>query len=407
MADWSDMAAAARAVSNPATTPADLGEIARVHRGLWAQIAAHPQAYPQLLDWLAQHGDDAAREAVSARRATPAAPSAPPFVVDGAPAAAPAPATAAAWQPPVSQSPQPARAWQPVADAAGPAPHAGGPGQAPSTPHPRGRFNGRTFALGGLAGIVVAGLVALALALTGVIGVGRAGSGQRFEGPGFATPEAAAQAFLDGLKAKDLPSMLDAFAVESFAQQCDFGALLSRLKMYQYFNVTSSCGYPQDDPLGQAMNIAARRGTTVGQVSMLLAAHVSPHLDPTAGGQTFGDDPAEVTAFQAQTKADFANYLFAGMGAATAVSPDSVTNGKYSSDVNQRMLALTAAQYGLQSGDCADVVLTFDLRGERWVFAPSVGRYHGKWYILTLQGNVAVLLGMNATAGGMGPMPPS
>jgi len=69
MADYSDPAAAAHAVADPATTGADLQAIAAAYPQLWSAIAAHPQAYDELLDWLAAFGDAQVRTIVTQRRA--------------------------------------------------------------------------------------------------------------------------------------------------------------------------------------------------------------------------------------------------------------------------------------------------------------------------------------------------
>lgn len=83
-------------LQNPSIDPLRLSQIAAEVPQYGAAVAAHPQAYPALLDWLAQYGDPAAQAAVAARRTAPAAP-APvvPAPVAPAPAAPMAPAPAA------------------------------------------------------------------------------------------------------------------------------------------------------------------------------------------------------------------------------------------------------------------------------------------------------------------------
>ena len=68
MADWSDVLAATRAVVDPSTSAEDLAAIAQVQKGLWVQIASHPNAYPGLLDWLSTQGDESVRAAVASRQ---------------------------------------------------------------------------------------------------------------------------------------------------------------------------------------------------------------------------------------------------------------------------------------------------------------------------------------------------
>ena len=259
--------------------------------------------------------------------------------------------------------------------------------------------SGKAFGIGAAAGVVVSGLVVLALALAGVVGLTRAPGHARYEGPGFDTPEAAARAFLDGLANKDMDAMLATFAYESFAGQSDYGVLLNRLHTHRWPGSSASgCMFPRDDPLGQAANLEARRANVVGQTMGVLGTEVSSHLVNEFVPQDFpSDDPtAQVAAFQAQTQADFAAYTLGNVGPIASVSPDSVTGGKYSSAVNQSNIEQwLLPQYGLQSDDYADVVLTFERQGKKWAFAPSVGRYHGRWYVIVLQGNVSQLLGFS------------
>ncbi|MEA5119131.1 MAG: hypothetical protein VB036_16140 [Propionicimonas sp.] len=72
----------------PATTAEELARIAATRPDLGAVVAWHPNAYDELLDWLAVYGSQAARDAVRARRAQPAAvlqPAAPTVTPSPAP----------------------------------------------------------------------------------------------------------------------------------------------------------------------------------------------------------------------------------------------------------------------------------------------------------------------------------
>jgi len=70
---------------DPATSPAGLAVLA-TEPELWPAIAAHPNAYPDLLDYLGQYGDAATQAALAARRAVPAPPE--PQAASAAPATA-------------------------------------------------------------------------------------------------------------------------------------------------------------------------------------------------------------------------------------------------------------------------------------------------------------------------------
>ncbi len=77
-----------REAADPHTSAARLHEIAQADRDTWPLIAAHPQAYDGLLEWLGEHGDDTVREAIASRAAAVPPPPPPP-----GPPAPPAPPT--------------------------------------------------------------------------------------------------------------------------------------------------------------------------------------------------------------------------------------------------------------------------------------------------------------------------
>jgi len=64
MSNYSDFSAAAIAAADPSTSPADLAAIVAAQPSLWVQVARHPLAYPELLNYMAQHGGDDVRQAV-------------------------------------------------------------------------------------------------------------------------------------------------------------------------------------------------------------------------------------------------------------------------------------------------------------------------------------------------------
>lgn len=67
MADYGQASIALAALHNPATSPEDLSAIATAQPNLWVLVAQHPNAYPDLLRYLDQYGDDAVKAAVAER----------------------------------------------------------------------------------------------------------------------------------------------------------------------------------------------------------------------------------------------------------------------------------------------------------------------------------------------------
>ena len=74
MQDFSDFDVASKAVCNPTTPGTDLAIIAQYHASLRAQIAAHPNAYDQLLDWMNLLGNPEVSRIVAGRKAARRAP---------------------------------------------------------------------------------------------------------------------------------------------------------------------------------------------------------------------------------------------------------------------------------------------------------------------------------------------
>jgi len=68
MADYSDLAAATQAVADPCTSAADLAQIASWHAKLQRQVAAHPNADPDMLSWLGVNTGDLAKQVAAERQ---------------------------------------------------------------------------------------------------------------------------------------------------------------------------------------------------------------------------------------------------------------------------------------------------------------------------------------------------
>jgi len=85
MADELTIEEAIEAVNNPKTRGATLYAITARYPRLWASVANHPNAYPELLDWLWDHGGPDVQTIVGSRRAEESSAAAPS--TDGQPIA--------------------------------------------------------------------------------------------------------------------------------------------------------------------------------------------------------------------------------------------------------------------------------------------------------------------------------
>lgn len=96
-ADLRNLAAARAALADPTTPGEDLATIAELHPSLAAEVAAHPNIYPDLLTWLREYRPSELAQAPAIGRTVGAAATTP--LTARAPAQAPTPAFATPSQP--------------------------------------------------------------------------------------------------------------------------------------------------------------------------------------------------------------------------------------------------------------------------------------------------------------------
>lgn len=259
--------------------------------------------------------------------------------------------------------------------------------------------SGRPLLVGGAVGFVLAGLVVVGLMATGLLSGGSAQSSTH-EGKGYESPEEAAVAYVEALRDQDLTTMQQAYAIESYVELCDYGAFVERIGAHTWHGAVQSCPFPPADSVGEQANIAVRSGAVAQAVVAPLASVVSPHLSDTNNGLILNEEGA-VAEFQSQVAADFADNPFARAQNIQTVAPGELSD-VYDSDRNLDYVAMIAQAAGLSGTDYVNVAVTFDVDGKEWVFAPAVGRYHDRWYLVTPQGTLAQLLGFPAQSGGFG-----
>jgi len=215
----------------------------------------------------------------------------------------------------------------------------------------------------------------------------------KMEGPGFGSPEDAATAFLKALQSGDLSTATSTFAIESFAEHCNYEEWLKRLSAHTSNDYLGSCPFPNSDKVGAAANIQARETFVTNSLLLMMESVVSPHLFGTGTNQYFNDPSKDIPAFQDQTQSDFHNFFFAGITDISSVPPESLAPS-YTSTTVQGLISQQLPQWGISADDYQDVAMTFTTNGEQWVFCQSTARYNGKWYLLMPGGTLANVLGI-------------
>lgn len=219
----------------------------------------------------------------------------------------------------------------------------------------------------------------------------------RYEGVGFATPEEAVQAYLDGMRDADLSQMIGAFAVETYVDHYDFQAQLERLRAYM---INLEMHFPNDNDLMRALNVESRKNQIVNGITYQQFALLAPEWDISAP-LTFGTDDTEgipelMAQFAAAAEFDMSGLTFVGFFA-----PETLAE-LYLSERNQENMAKQATVCGMD--ELRSMVAGFSLGGEQYLLCCDVGRYGDAWYMNSLSGNIGNLLGIAVYRGGLVPM---
>jgi hypothetical protein len=249
------------------------------------------------------------------------------------------------------------------------------------------------------AKIVRATALLLLFATLFTAGRAHALEGRKFEGPGFASPEEAAAAYLIAFKNRDLEAMLAAFAVESLAERYDLRETLSQLKAYA---LNYSMPLPSVDEFSIQFNAYVRAQRLIERIFLQYMSLQAPaalnNFTPT-----FLSDPETLEAFIDKLQKAILEFRFDDLAITARRQPEDLWK-RYASEPNRRVLQRVAARYSLAPEDIRDVVLIFDALGQSYAFCAMAVRLDGRWYLESLGGNIGALLGIQHAQGGISPV---
>jgi uncharacterized repeat protein (TIGR02543 family) len=218
-----------------------------------------------------------------------------------------------------------------------------------------------------------------------------------YEGPGFANPEDAARAYLTFLKDQDLSGMLSTFAIESYVEHFNFESFIQRVRSYM---LSFPIKLPNTNEYNKELNIGMRRSQISDQIVSQYMYHQTPDQVNDMSPTTFSDNLQDIADFVETFERDTANYLFKDLVIVGILEPDSLS-GVFGDERNQQNIARVAEYLGVEKKDIANVAITFDADGRRWLFCPQTVRYNNRWYMESLMGNLALLEGLDSFSGGI------
>lgn len=210
----------------------------------------------------------------------------------------------------------------------------------------------------------------------------------RYEGEGFDTPEEAVTCYLNGLKNLDFEQMLGAYAWETQAAHYSVELYLERLKSY---SPTYSVRIPPINDFLISANLHALRA----QETRLIYNSLETFL--------LGEDAPQGMVIPLNEDGAVAEFLekfdngrlekLSGLANIAFHSPDEVTEGRFSMERNQENFMKQTAVYG--ADEVVNLVATADLADGTLVCMPTVARYGGRWYMVSVSSMVSMMLGID------------
>ena len=241
--------------------------------------------------------------------------------------------------------------------------------------------------IGAAAALVVLFAIAASLIVTGGATLGSAPD--TLEGPGYATPDAAAEAYLAAMKAGDVPAMVKTFAIETYGEHADGALFVERMNGWQ----------PGADPAlppggaNNQINAGTHLSVLLRAIEMQYIALSNPQFDTTVSisggilpnGRDLNESLAEAfdgTAFTAIESARLIDWQseFPSLAESYASERNQKNIGLQNRHLRADEIAFRAAQITSSHGD--------------YILFVQLNRYGKSWWVGSFGGNPGQLAGV-------------
>lgn len=222
--------------------------------------------------------------------------------------------------------------------------------------------------------------------------------GSALDGPGFDTPEEAAEAYLLGLRDKDVDRMLSAFAIQGLARRYSLSSMLERYKGYtKNFEML----LPSIDEFTIRLNAENRRGKLILRIINQLMLYNAPTA-PNDYQLIVLSDQEKRDQFLKDVGEELSVYRFTGLQVTGSVDPVEAAPLAGSENAIEQARKYFQ-QYGLEPGNFRNVLMTLRVNDENWLFAAQACSLDGRWYLESPGGYLSALMGMAPEASGLVP----
>ncbi len=209
---------------------------------------------------------------------------------------------------------------------------------------------------------------------------------------GYGTPQQAAAAYLEGLKAHDMDQILQAFAVEIYAKNYDLQAVMEDLGGYLYMQQDVS--FPPADDFATAL-ISRDRIEQLKKDSLQQGRALylfSQYLDDAqADPKSWELDWEELTQKTAPDTIQILGYI----------PPEAVYVSDDKKQAYERVNAQKAVHYGAEQIE--PCVLVYEQGGKQYSLFMETARYDGSWYAIQFGNVFSLQLGLSADFMGTAP----
>ena len=215
------------------------------------------------------------------------------------------------------------------------------------------------------------------------------------EGPGYASAQEAVEAYLAALKNADLDGMMTTFALETYVENYDFEAQLERIQAYM---PTMDPSLPNTNEFTSDLNRYQRMGSIANSIRYQYATLFMSDLALNESVRALEEN--EVAALVEQLGDPTYLEELHGLEVLEFIEPEALSD-QYVSEKNQENLQRLANIYGADEVQSVGVVV--QIGSQDYLLCFDAVCYDGKWYTLSLGGNIGALVSMNVTSGGVMP----
>ena len=211
----------------------------------------------------------------------------------------------------------------------------------------------------------------------------------KYEGEGFDTPEEALTCYMEGLKNLNFEQMLSAFAWETQIEHYDFKGYFERLRAYQ---PSMRPRMPSVNEFMFSANVNSLRSYQTDLIYNSIEKYILGEDAPNGMPITFQKDSDEATVFL--KKFDNGNLeKLTQMSNIRFLSPDDVTDGKFSSGNNLDFFIRSTVVYG--ADEAVNLVGLADVGNETLYCCPTICRYGDRWYLVSVSSSTSNILGIS------------